>query len=114
MKKVCFCFGSAIVLTLCASLRAHVGSHPSVHDTVAGIIERMRRELSYADLRALTLARVEKFFAPQERLILGTEHISFSVNVPVKVSVIRNIKSELPFWLLDRNFRPTGFTQTRS
>ena len=109
MKKVIFCLASAILLTLGAPLRGHVGSHPSVHDTVAGIIERMRRELSYADMRALTLARVEKFLAPQERQILGTEHISFSVNVPVRVSVIRNIKSELPFWLQERNFRPTYF-----
>ena len=109
MKKVIFCLASAILVTLGASLRAHVGSHPSVHDTVAGVIERMRRELSYVDMRALTLARVEKFLVPQERQILGTEHISFSVNVPVRVSVMRNIKSELPFWLQERNFRPTYF-----
>src|SRR6185369_11864775 len=109
MKKVIFCLASAILLTLGAPLRGHVGSHPSVHDTVAGIIERMRRELSYADMRALTLARVERFLAPQERQILGAEHISFSVNVPIRVSVIRNIKSELPYWLQERNFRPTYF-----
>src|SRR5580765_4058324 len=109
MKKVVFCLAGVILLTLGVSLRAHVGSHPSVHDTVAGIIERMRRELSSVDLRALTLARVEKFLAPPERQILGTEHISFNVNVPVRVSVIRNIKNELPFWLQERNFRPTYF-----
>src|SRR5436190_22555908 len=109
MKKVIWGSAGAILLTLGASLRAHVGSHPSVHDTVAGIIERMRRELNYLDLRALTLARVEKFLAPQERQILGTEHLSFSVNVPVRVSVIRNIKSDLPFWLQERNFLPTYF-----
>ena len=67
MNKALFCLAGIILLTPGASLRAHVGPHPSVHDTVAGIIERMRRELSYADLRALTLARAEKFLAPPER-----------------------------------------------
>src|SRR5207249_1440746 len=61
------------------------------------------------EIRALTLAKVEKFLAPIERRILGTEHLSFTVNVAVRVSVVRAIKAELPFWLHDCNFYPTYF-----
>ena len=88
------------LLTLAVShVQAHVGSHPSVHDTVAGIIERMKQELSTEQLRDITLAQAEKFLTPKELEILGTEHISFKVNVPVRVSVLHDAKlGNDPFW----------------
>ena len=88
---------------------AHVGEHPSVHDTVAAILARMKRELGHTDLTNLTVARVSTFLTERERSILGSEHLSFTVNVPVKVSVMRstNFTSE-PFWLLEREFRRTS------
>ena len=46
-----------LTFALC-SAQAHVGPHPSVHDTVAGIIERMRRELTKEELLNMTLQRV--------------------------------------------------------
>ena len=98
------------LLTLAVSrLQAHVDSHPSVHDTVAGIIERMKKELSPEQLREITLAQVEKFLTPKEREILGTEHITFKVNVPVRVSILHDAKlGNDPFWLVERGFKATG------
>ena len=49
------------------SLEAHVGDHPSVHDTVANIIERMRGTLDPDDLRKLNSEKVEQFLTPEER-----------------------------------------------
>ncbi|HSH17448.1 MAG TPA: hypothetical protein VLD18_15520, partial [Verrucomicrobiae bacterium] len=79
---------------------AHVGDHPSVHDTVAGIAERLRGQLDEAGLRALTPYEVEQKLTAEERHILGTGHIQFQVDVPVVVTILRNrsFKSE-PFWL---------------
>lgn len=109
--------GSAVALGFCllalATLRlqAHVGNHPSVHDTVAGIIERMKKELSTEQLRGLTLAQAEKFLTPKEREILGTEHITFKVNVPVRVSILHDARlGKDPFWLTERGFKTNGLS----
>ena len=104
---------TAIGLCLLASatqpIWAHVGESPSVHDTVAGIIGRMKRELSTNELRSITVQRVEQFLTPPERDILATKHISFRVNVPVRVSILRDTKlGHEPFWLRARGFQPTS------
>jgi len=110
-------FRTSVALSLCilalATLRlpAHVGNHPSVHDTVAGIIERMKKELTTEQLRGLTLAQAEKFLTPKEREILGTEHITFKVNVPVRVTILHDARlGNDPFWLSERGFRTNGIT----
>jgi len=92
-----------------APLQAHVGPHPSVHDTVAGVIERMKREMTTNELSSLTPQKVESFLTTQERAILATEHITFRVNMPVRVSVVRDVKlGDEPFWLRQRGFARTA------
>ena len=108
MKKNWLRIIALVGLGCAASVRAHVGNHPSLHDTVAGVVERLRHARNPAELRALTLSQVEGFLTAEEREILGSEHLSFRVNVPVTVSVIRYTKSgEEPFWLKGRGFQPT-------
>jgi len=88
---------------------AHEGSHASVHDTVAGILDRLRRELPADELIALTVPKVEAYLTPPEREILGTEHIRFRVNVPVVVTIVRDVRlGDEPFWLRERGFTATG------
>lgn len=88
---------------------AHVGNHPSIHDTVAGIIERMKKEMTADQLREVTLAQVEKFLTAKEREILANEHITFKVNVPVRVTVLHDAKlANDPFWFAERGFKATG------
>lgn len=85
--------------------RAHVGEHPSVHDTVARIIERLRQQLNPVQLHYLSNKQIERYLTPAERHILGTEHISFSANVPVSVYIVRfPSPKQHPFWLKDRAF----------
>jgi hypothetical protein len=92
-------------------LWAHVGPHPSVHDTVAGIIERMKRTLSTNELAGMTVPKAEQFLNAKEREVLGTEHISFRVNVPVRVSVLRDVSlKDEPFWLRERGFQTNAVT----
>ena len=63
------------VLGLFAALAyAHVGTHPSVHDTVAGIIERMQREMDPEELTRLNEQSVLEFMTEEEREILASEH----------------------------------------
>lgn len=88
---------------------AHTDGHPSIHDTVAGIIVRMKRELTADQLIELTVPKVEAFLTPGEREILGTEHVRFRVNVPVVVTIVRDSSlGDEPFWLAGRGFKATG------
>src|SRR2546427_808289 len=91
------------------SVGAHDGSHASVHDTVAGIISRMERELSADQLLQLTVTNVEAFLTAREREVLGTAHVRFRVNVPVVVTILRDTSlGNEPFWLGERGFSAAG------
>jgi hypothetical protein len=103
---------SLLLLSLfTGSLQAHVGQHPSVHDTVAGVIDRMLHTLNTNELNNLTVPKVERFLTPQEREILANEHITFRVNVPVQLSVLHDVRlGDDPFWLRERGFKTNGIT----
>ncbi len=92
---------------------AHNGSHASVHDTVATIMERLKREKTAGDLVELTVAQAEGFLTAEEREVLSTEHLRFRVNVPVIVTVVRDATlGKEPFWLPERGFNSTGSNVT--
>jgi acid phosphatase type 7 len=89
---------------------AHTGGHPSVHDTVASIILRLKRELTADQLTELTVPQIEAFLTPDEREILGTEHVRFRVNAPVVLTIVRDASlGNEPYWLGKRGFKATGF-----
>jgi acid phosphatase type 7 len=99
----------AIVLAFFVPVASsHVGPHPSVHDTVANILERMKKQLSRAELEKLNVQRIESMLTTKEREVLGTEHLSFRANVPVTVWVVRGPEpAEEVFWLRERGFQKT-------
>ena len=93
--------------------QAHVGEHPSVHDTVAGIIDRFSKTMSLKELTAMDASKAKSLLTEKELHILATEHITFRVNVPVKVIIIRETAmGDKPFWLKDSGFTPMGFKIT--
>ena len=104
-----FVIGGLVAALMSSSALAHVGNHPSVHDTVAGIALRLREKYKETELKILTPYQVYKILTDREKDVLGNEHITFKVNVPVKISIFRDrsIKSE-PFWIRDRDFDLTG------
>src|SRR5947209_11717611 len=98
-RPIRFVLASFIVALAALPVVAHDGSHASVHDTVAGIISRMQRELTPDQLIALTVPKVEAFLTAQEREVLGTAHIRFRANVPVMVTILRDTSlGDEPSW----------------
>ena len=98
-----------LLLSLVVQTRAHDGSHASVHDTVAAIIQRMQRELTADQLIELTVSKVESLLTARERKVLGTAHIRFRVNVPVVATILRDTSlGDEPFWLRERGFSTNG------
>jgi acid phosphatase type 7 len=95
---------SVLFLMLTPAL-AHVGDHPSVHDTVANVIERMRKSKNPAEVRDWNSSQVENFLTASERTVLAEEHIRFEINVPVTLYVVRTKEPvEELYWLKARNF----------
>ena len=93
--------------------QAHVGEHPSVHDTVAGIIDRFRKTIPLQELIAMDSAKAKSLLTEKELHILSTQHITFRVNAPVKVIIIREAAmGDKPFWMKERGFAPMGFKIT--
>lgn len=102
---------SAAVLWLAGALAAgaHGGPQASVHDTVAGVVRRLKAELPEAELRRLDAARAGAFLTPAERGALGAHHLAFRLNVPAVVTVFRDPALEgEPFWLAERGFLATA------
>jgi hypothetical protein len=82
-----------------------------VHDTVAGVAQRLRETLPPEKLVTLTPTEVLSHLTPEERDTLGSEHIRFRVDVPVRVVVLRDASlGGEPFWLAARDFKPAGQT----
>ncbi|MCP4641030.1 MAG: hypothetical protein GY851_11380, partial [bacterium] len=100
-------------LAVCLSAWAHVGEHPSVHDTVATVVDRMRSGADADELSRMDEKDVLAILTKDERHVLGTEHWSFHANVPVTVSVIRHTKQQEDlFWLMDQGFEKTDLAVT--
>lgn len=97
------------VLCLGSPARAHNGAHPSVHDTAAGVIERLRKSGKAHEALKWKAADVEQALTAEENEILGREHVRFTVTEPVKVYVVRAKEpAEQVFWLRERGFEETN------
>jgi Calcineurin-like phosphoesterase/Purple acid Phosphatase, N-terminal domain len=79
-----------------------------VEDTVRATILRLKKEIPADELLGITSARVAELLNDEERRILGTEYLSFQVNVPVTVYVAMDpgLKEDV-FWLWDGGFTAT-------
>ena len=104
-------FWLAVVCLLC--LGSSQAAEPTVRSTIDGIILRMLGSLSQAELLQLDESAVPRFITPEDRAVLATQYWHFEANVPVVVSVMRDVKqAELPFWLPAEGFRKTDLKVT--
>ena len=96
-----------LCLLLFFATRLHSAEHPSVEDTVSGIIERLRRQYRPIQLLYLSNWQIERNLTSAERRILSSQHITFRVNIPVSVYIVRGtVPKANPFWLDDQGFLP--------
>ncbi len=86
---------------------AHIGSQPSIHDTVAGILQRFKQELSVEQVRNLNKYTALQLLRPEEREILGSGFLTFRLSQPATIYVAASPGDRAPFWLPEQ-----GFTQS--
>ncbi|RJP32290.1 MAG: metallophosphoesterase family protein [Candidatus Omnitrophota bacterium] len=90
-----------------ASPASHDGI-PSVQDIIAQVKMRLIQETPQQELRNIGPIQIWKMLTEQEKEILTTNHIRFSVSVPVKVMVFTDPSLDPePFWLNERGFERT-------
>ncbi len=100
-----------LAVAIASSSFAHVDGRPSIHDTMATIVDRIRTSHEADELKALTTEDIVALLTDEERQILGSEYWSFNVDVPVTVYVMRHDKQrEVPYWLADGTFEKTKHT----
>jgi len=111
LKAICIAVAPILFVTgtfASRSVHAHPLNQPSVHDTMAGVIDRLKSTLSVEALREFSPEQAVAALTAEERHILGTAYWTFEVNVPVTVSVIRDSgQSEPLFWLTDEGWTKT-------
>lgn len=102
---------AALVACLWCSLAAADNTpEPTVREAVFDIQSRLLQQFSSDELEAMTPEQVLTTLTPEERETLGTGFVRFSVNVPVRVSVMRDPVVPAPFWLADLGFVKTDLT----
>ena len=110
MRKKHFAVIVIALTTLSLNVWAHPSDAPSVHDTMATIIERLKKNIPVEELKTLTTEQAETFLTEEEREILGTAYWMFEVDVPVTVSIIRHTgQAEIPHWLIEQEWEKTNY-----
>jgi len=93
-----------LLLCLCVPSAAE----STVQETMDGIVTRFYATLQPEALQALNQQRVLELITDEERATLATKYWTFDVNVPVVVSLMRNVNQpEVPYWIEE-----AGFTRT--
>ena len=94
------------LLALCLCLLA--AAEPSLEETMDAVVKRLYEEMDETALAAITHDSALELLTDEERAVLATKYWHFDVNVPVVVSVIRNVDQQaVPFWLVERGFEKT-------
>ncbi|MCC6488760.1 MAG: metallophosphoesterase family protein [Candidatus Hydrogenedentes bacterium] len=88
-----------------------LSAQESVEEAMDGLLTRLYATQSLSALYAIDDARALKLITPEERHAFATKHWYFDVDVPVVVSIMRNIEQRhVPFWLEEAGFAKTALT----
>ena len=103
----------AVCLVAAVTAFGHVKDKPSVHDTVDGILQRMKK-LPVQQIVSMNRANVLALLSAEERHTLSTGHIQFTVDQPVELYLAVDPGLRAPFWLADQGFVRTGWALNSS
>ncbi|GAB3257661.1 hypothetical protein GCM10027347_20320 [Larkinella harenae] len=80
----------------------------TVKDVMDGAVTRLYETLQPAQLDTISQAYVLQFLTEPEKKVLATQYLTFDVDVPVTVSLMRHQDQKvLPFWLENSGFKKT-------
>ena len=93
---------------------SHVRNLPSVHDTVDGILQRMKTEMSAEQIKSLSRDKVVSFLTDEERTVLSSGFLTFDIDAKADLYLAVDPGPREPFWLADEGFKKTDLTLSSS
>jgi hypothetical protein len=98
----------ALIFSSCGKEQTNEKNLPSVAKTMDEVVTRLYNELDKKALDTISHAFAEQYLTSEEKEALATQYWKVAVNVPTRVSLMRNKGQEvIPFWLV-----PAGFSLT--
>ncbi len=80
----------------------------TVKDVMDGVVTRLYEKLNSSELDTLSETYIKQFLTRDEKEILAKKFWTFEANVPVTVSLMRNVDQEvIPFWITESGFKKT-------
>ncbi len=93
-------------------LFAHTPDNPSIHDTIANVLERIKSNLSHDEIKNLDTETVLNILTAGQRQQLASDALSFTINQESKLFIAARMGRSGPFWLEEKGFTLTGDTLT--
>lgn len=102
-------FFVALFLFVSCSEKDDTTQNLSVKNVMDNVITRLYKEVSPEKYNAIDDDFMLSFLEESEKSVLATKYQYFKVNVPVTVTLMREVRQPtIPFWLVDSGFRKTG------
>lgn len=106
MRKISVNLLIIIFIASCSPREKPAGT---VKETMDNIVSRFYEEFDKSQLDTIGHSFILDYLSGEEKEILASKYWNFDVNVPVTVSLMRDISQETPpFWLDDAGFQKTG------
>lgn len=111
MKR--FALGLALACAVGCALAPVARAQDTVAEAMDALLTRIYDSHSLDELYELDYDDVHAMLTPREREVLATQHLTFTVDVPVVVSVLRDRdQAVVPYWLPEAGFQKTDMTAT--
>lgn len=99
----------SVFLFISCSEKPKAEQNLTVKNVMDDVITRLYKQVSPEKYNTIDDAFMFQFLSDEEKSILATKYQYFKVNVPVRVSLMRDVKqATIPFWLKEAGFKNTG------
>jgi len=104
-----YIFITILIMSVMSSCYRSSNSNPgTVEETMDDIVSRFYQSLSPEQLDTIGSAWIINMLSAEEKLVLATKYWHFHVNIPVTVSLMRDMSQvNAPFWLESSGFIKT-------
>lgn len=107
MKKCIVC--SILFLIFSSVVMAQQKDNTSVKAVMDNVITRLYNKVSPENYDTIDDQFMLRFLTEKEKTVLATKYQYFKVNVPVTVSLMRDVNQvDVPFWLTESGFKKTN------
>lgn len=108
VKRTILFFAVFVAVFSCSNPH-HAGQGLSVKKVMDDVITRLYKEVPSEQYNSIDDDFMLNFLTGEEKSVLATQYQYFKVNVPVTVSLMRDVNQPtIPFWLEESGFKKTG------